>query len=84
MFVTFCMKDSGFYLCFPLWSDSSNVLLYNVANVELLQKLGGLQKVLHELFDFILLESTDITKHLPNKHVGKVCEKIKCHTLLSL
>lgn len=52
MFITLCVKDDELYLCFPLWSDSSNILLYHVANVELLQKLGRLQKVLHE---FLLL-----------------------------
>ena len=48
------MTECGSYLCSPLWSYSSNVLLYHVADVEPLQELGRLQikKKSNELFDF--------------------------------
>ncbi len=39
-----CVKEGGLYLCFPLWSDSSDVLPHHVANVDLLQHLGNLKK----------------------------------------
>lgn len=42
--VCVCVTDGGLYLCFSLWSDSSNVLLYHEANVDLLQELGHLQQ----------------------------------------
>lgn len=38
------VRELGLYLCFPLRCDAPDILSHQVANVELLQQLRGLQR----------------------------------------